>query len=374
MVAPLRAAFKSKINYGFAVTSELLAPLLHGWSSVKAPGAVCPPTEWRKALLIGANHIGDILYRTCALELLAKKFPQCEWHIIAQPPAEEVLMGNPAIGKVHRFGIPKSSRDSEFWDLARESYDAAICYDTGMYLRPMLLAVQLGIPNRVGYTHKGFSGLVTHPASIHYPQPYPAYFYEMVSQIADCDHGEPDLRPRVYPNQADRAAAIEFASSHFVSSVDRVFVCFATTRQPTTKWPNEYYAQVVARAESLGFRVVLCGAESDRNILTEIQVLSGVSCIINAGCLSLRALGVFLSSCEVVITPDSGPRHLANSVRTQVYFFRNLDSDQIETGKYCETETDLCNVYEHSVGKIQNIKEITPAFVNSQIFDKMFNS
>ena len=336
----LRRTFRSRRNYWAAFASELGGPVLRSWSNALAEGPCSKPCDWRKALLVGANHIGDILYLTGSIEALAQAFPACRLHIVSSAPASEVVERNPEIERVHRFELPRSRRSAGFEILKAERYDAAICYDSGMYFRPLKLAVALGIPNRVGYVHKGFSGWVTHPIRIQYPKPYAAYFRDLVAQLSG-RAASWSLRPVVGASEADQRDAAECRRMLGFGSTSRIVPCFVSTRQPTGVWPTDYYAKLMRMLEARGIDVVLCGAASDRETLEALRSDSRIKAPVIAGELGLRALVEFLRGCRAVICPDSGPRHLANAAGVPVFFFRNLRSSRVESGEYCETEHDF---------------------------------
>ncbi len=341
MVPPLRASFRSPANYAVAWASELASPVLSRWARGKASRPGTPPQNWRKGLLIGANHIGDILYRTCGLAELAAGLPACRWDIVAPSPACEALEGNPAIQKIHRFDLPDGAGAIGFRELQEENYDVAVCYDSGMYVRPLRLAVELGIPNRAAYVHKGFSALVTHPIPIHYPQPFPHYFKDLAASLTNVPPSG-EVRPAVFIASEDREAAESWWQDAGLRAGCPVVAVFLSTRQPTGLWPTDRFAGVVRRLreENLA-QVVLCGGPQDEDFLNGLKTGHGLDVPIMAGTLNLRELSHFLSKCRAVLCPDSGPRHLANAAETNVFFFRNLRSNAIETGKYCDTETDL---------------------------------
>jgi heptosyltransferase-2 len=297
--------------------------------------------EWRKGLLIGANHIGDILYRTSSLMQLAKGFPSCTWDILAPEPAAQVLENNPAIRKIHRMEIPYYGSE-DFMTLKTEKYDVAICYDTGMYTQPLLTATLLGIPNRVGYVHKGWSGLVTHPIRINYPQPFPAYFRDLVAQLTEQEINW-DLRPKVTLTDQDHRKAEALWSELKLADDRPVLACFVTTRQPTGVWPLEKFRETLELLHgSSTAQIVLCGAAQDAEKLKLLQSSLSLPVSINAGRLELRALIAFLTKCHVVLSTDSGPRHLANAAGVPVVFVRNPWFSRKEAGVYCpDSEYDL---------------------------------
>ncbi len=340
MELPLRRAFRSRHNYWAAVLSEFGRPVLRSWSNALAKGPCSKPCAWRKALLVGANHIGDILYLTGSIKALARGLPECRLHVVSSAPAFEVVECNSEIERVHRFDLPSSRRSPEFEILKGERYDAAICYDSGMYFRPLKMAVALGIPNRIGYVHKGFSGWVTHPIRIQYPKPYAAYFRDLVAQLIGRAPSW-SLRPVVVASEADQREAAECRRALGFGANSRIVPCFVSTRQPTGIWPRGYYAKLMRMLEARGIDVVLCGAASDREVLEALRQDNRIKAPVLAGELGLRALVEFLRGCRAVICPDSGPRHLANAAGVPVFFFRNLRSSRAESGEYCETEHDF---------------------------------
>lgn len=340
LIEMIPECFRSHSQLLCAHATEAVAPMLRmgsrWWS-----GSPTSPERWRKGLLIGANHIGDILYRTSSLMQLAKGFPDCTWDILAPEPASQVLEGNPAIRKIHRMEIP-SFGSEDFMKLKQEQYDVAICYDVGMYTRPLLTATLLGIPNRVGYVHKGWSGLVTHPVCINYPQPFPAYFRDLVAQLSG-QEASWDLRPKVTLTEQDHRKAEALWSELKLADKRPVLACFVTTRQPTGVWPLEKFRETLEILHgSIPIEMVLCGSPQDKEKLKSLQSLLSFPVSINAGRLELRALIAFLARCHVVLSTDSGPRHLANAAGAPVVFVRNPWFSRKEAGVYCPgSEYDL---------------------------------
>ena len=328
-----RATFRKRSNYLLARVSEaaraVVRPVFSPTRKQTAPG------EWRRGLLIGADHIGDVLYNTASLPHLARGLPDCKWSYLADPPAAELLRTNPFIDEliVRAPGLLDEIR--------RRKFDVAICYNSGQYWRDLIFAWRAGIPNRVGYVHKGFSGLITFPITIDYPQPYAVYFRSLVSQLTG-GNAAWELRPKVYATEDDCAAAEQLWRELKLQDRARVLACFVTSRQPTGIWPLEYFAETLSTlADKYNVTPVLCGSAGDRSVLSELLHQCRRDWRIVAGSLSLNAVSVFLSKCSVVLCPDTGPRHLANAGKVPVFFFRNLRSSKVESGAYCSSEIDL---------------------------------
>jgi len=297
---PSSKPFRKKANWLAALAVEALAPALRAYARLQT-GRSCLPSLWRKALIIGDNHIGDLLYRSASLGALKVGLPDCEFHYLAAPGSSQIIEGHPALASI----LPWLRSDSPL-DLAPEHlatlkamrFDAALCTNCIKYWPELLLALRLGIPNRAGYVYKGFSGWVTHPMPIRFPQSYPAYFRDYVAGLTG-QPGKWSLRPVIHSTADDEAAAGELWERLGLGRHKRLIACFMTTRQPTGVWPPKNFGKALQMLRpSAG--IVLCGAADDRALLERI------------------AAGV------------------------PVFFFRNLRSDPVETGAYLDSETDFC--------------------------------
>lgn len=366
----LKAAFRKPWLYFPALVTELAAPLLQ-FRALAQTGPASAPTSWRRGLLLGEVHIGDVLYNTASLPFLKQGLPACEWFYLAEPPAAEVLQTNPHLAGVIPLPRPRGGRPDAKKILAhlRElRLDVAVAYNCGMYRHDLGAAIRAGIPNRVGYVHKGFSGWVTHPVPFRHRQPYAAYFRDLVAHLTGLAPTW-SLRPQVFPTPEDEAKAAE-AWLETSSNPDRPrLACFVTTRQPSGSWPWESFGAAL-QPLSGRVQVVLCGAAGDREILEKLRAAFCPQATILAGRLPLRALVAFLRRCRACLCADSGPRHLANAAGIPVVFPRNLWFGKEEAGPYLPTEVDVspdCEFLSDSA-QAEALRAIPPSRVTEKLW------
>lgn len=342
-----RGAVRQRRNRVIAHLSEMAAPALRFVARQYTRARPAPPTEWRSLAIFGAGHIGDTLFRTPSLPILRRALPTCRIIYVCSPAVVELLATNPnvdeALPLVHE-GEPWRTRRATLDALRDRAIDAALCTDHIAYHTDLMLALRARIPARVGFVHKGFSGLVTHPVSALYPRPFPAYTRALVAAITGMSD-DWSLQPRVYPGPADEHEAGAAWHEMALDDGQPVVACTMTVRQRDTAiWPAERFLEtldLVARRRPM--HVVLCGSASDGPYLTRAaaQAPASLSCHVMAGRLGLLGLAAFLQRCDALLAPDSGPRHIANAVGTPVVFLRSLSVSQGEAGVYCETETDM---------------------------------
>ncbi len=97
----------------------------------------------------------------------------------------------------------------------------------------------------------------------------------------------------------------------------RTLVVSPCSSHAARNWRPEYYAQVADyAARNLGLRVVLCGGPSalERGMGERIQKLMREPCVNLIGTDTLIELYATLARAWALLTPDSGPAHMATAV------------------------------------------------------------
>lgn len=355
--------FRRRRNRVLGELSELAAPVLRSIGAIVARRPATPPASWRRGLIIGHTHMGDVLYRTASLEPLRQLLPHCAWSYLCAPGTAELLETQPAITEVLPLVRGENSWQlaaGGFAELRRRDFDVALCTNTLRHYPDLALATALGIPNRVGFRHKGMSGLLTLPVPLQFPSPFPAYFRTMVAAVGKTPGAWP-LRPLVEVSEADRTAADRCWDELDLDEMP-VVACVLTTRQAHGNWPAAHLIEALrlARAER-GFAVVLCGGAGNVGVLTDTARSLEQPVRVIAGRLGLRALAAFLGRCAALLTLDTGPRHLANAAGIPVLFARNLSHSRVEAGAYCDSEIDVAPPLEYlSDAEIAAVAARTP--------------
>lgn len=90
-------------------------------------------------------------------------------------------------------------------------------------------------------------------------------------------------------------------------------------------WRADRYAAVADHAIAQGWRVVLCGGRSDLERSTSDAILAAMSApdkdaatLDLVGKDTLKQLPALLARADLLMTPDSGPMHIANAMGTKV--------------------------------------------------------
>ncbi|MCU1635004.1 MAG: glycosyl transferase [Cryobacterium sp.] len=84
---------------------------------------------------------------------------------------------------------------------------------------------------------------------------------------------------------------------------------------PSRTWPPGHFREAVQLLGTRGYRIVVTGSESERQLTAAVAGTDGADL---GGRLSLRELSAVLAGAGVVITGNTGPAHLAAAVGTPV--------------------------------------------------------
>jgi heptosyltransferase I len=115
-------------------------------------------------------------------------------------------------------------------------------------------------------------------------------------------------------------SALERAA-RLIPQPGRTLIVSPCSSHPARNWRPEFYARVADHAaENLGFRILLCGGRSalERDAGAEIAQQMRAPCLNLIGQDTLIEFYATLARAAVLVTPDSGPVHMATSLAVPV--------------------------------------------------------
>jgi heptosyltransferase I len=115
-------------------------------------------------------------------------------------------------------------------------------------------------------------------------------------------------------------AAREWAHAQWVEDGARTLLVSPCSSHVLRNWRAERYAAVADHAVSRGWRVVLCGGRSQLERETADAILAAMEtpALDLVGKDTLKQLPALLERADLVMTPDSGPMHIANAMGAKV--------------------------------------------------------
>ncbi|TXH64083.1 MAG: lipopolysaccharide heptosyltransferase family protein, partial [Thermomonas sp.] len=130
------------------------------------------------------------------------------------------------------------------------------------------------------------------------------------------------VRQEVVWNLPVPDAAHDWARAQWADDGRRTLMISPCSSHVLRNWRAERYAALADHATMQGWRIVLCGGrsalerETGDAILAAMQARDGVLDLIGKD--TLKQLPALLARADLLVTPDSGPMHIANAMGTKV--------------------------------------------------------
>ena len=267
------------------------------------------------------NWVGDMVMATPTLRAVRRNFGSAARIVgILRPQLGELLAGTFWIDEQCHFdprsGRKEYSRLALLARLRRERFDMALLLTNSLHTA--VLAWLGGAKQRVGYARDGRSWFLTHrvPPHLHgrrwRPMPMVESYLSLAREVG-CPDESPRLELTVTAAESEQAARVWRDLG--LRSDGRVVALNSTGAFGAAKlWPAEHCAelarQIVAKLDH--DVLVFCGP-GERDAARQIAAQSGSSRVFSlaaqAGGLGL-AKGC-LARCRLMVSTDSGPRHMA---------------------------------------------------------------
>lgn len=131
--------------------------------------------------------------------------------------------------------------------------------------------------------------------------------------------------------------AHEWAAAQWPDDGQPVLMISPCSSHVRRNWYADRYAALADHAASRGWRVVLCGGRSDLERSTTDAILAAMQspALDLVGKDTLKQLPALLARADLLVTPDSGPMHIANAVGTAVLGL-HAASNPLRSGPYSD--------------------------------------
>ena len=282
--------------------------------------------DCRNILVRGVNWIGDAVMTMPAIRSMKLTHPDARITLLVKPWVSRLFEKDPNVdeiilyseayqGLAGKFRLAKEIKNKHFCMalLLQNAFDAAF------------IAFLSGIPARIGYNRDSRRMLLTKAVpfddqakALHHIE----YYLDLVRKAGFSAKYE---RPWIYLSLEERLEARDK-----LKSLRRPVVGInpGATFGSSKRWRPARFAEVACRVISeLQGSAVIFGGPSETGIAEEIEKefsnLAGdpglqMQLLNMAGQTDIRELASLISECDLLVTNDSGPMHIAYAVRTPV--------------------------------------------------------
>ena len=282
----------------------------------------------KKILVINPFGIGDVLFTTPVIKALKQQYPDAFIGYWSNLRVKPILESNSQINKVFalsRGDLKKLYQESFFkgiwsaiklvWEIKKEHFD--ICFDFSLDHRYSLLAKLIGIRQRIGFNYKGRGRFLTKRIDLTgYQEKHVVEYYLELLKFLDIPVVDKSLYLGV--SEESQQKAQDMLAQGGIEENDLVIGIAPGAGGSWGKdasykhWPALKFAQVAERlATELKAKIVILGDESEQKIAEVIAHVLRNKPIDLTGKTGLEILPAVIKNCNLLITNDGGPMHMA---------------------------------------------------------------
>ena len=198
-------------------------------------------------------------------------------------------------------------------EIRLSDFDLAIVLHPTSF-RNALIPFLAGIPERIGSNVSGRGILLTRTCADQ-TDLHEVHRYLRVLELIDI-HGS-NAKLEFWHTDADRHAAHQILATHRISSEEHLIGVNLGTTWETKRWSLENFADVITQIQKrFEARILLTGSTAEIPLGEALAQIAKVEAINLIGKTTLMQLGALIESCNLYLTCDSGPMHIAAAVGT----------------------------------------------------------
>lgn len=274
--------------------------------------------DHKRIAVVFLMHLGDVVLTTPFVHALRKAAPHSHITYVMDKKLEELMRFNPYIDEL--VTVDKKGQDDSFSALrriGRSLNHPDVLINLNPSERASFLSLEAGAKEFVGMSHFLFRPFMDTYTRLDRKTRHAADMYVNVLEqlgITAVEHEglEVFLSPE-WEAQADR-----FYDREGVLAKDTLIGFNVGSAVPAKRWPKERFAQVADHFAAKGCKIIFFGGPGDREMVEEVMTHMSSSAIMGTGLFSLGELAAAVKRCNLFITNDSGPMHVAVSQQVPV--------------------------------------------------------
>ncbi len=287
------------------------------------------------------NWIGDLVMATPVLTDLRKAFPKASISAMCRFQICELLREDESIDELFCFTKPAndfSKREDKRNIIAKLQ---AGKYDLGILLTNSFSSAwwfwQGGVKRRLGYSAFPRSFLLTDSVTRSTEKMHQVDQYKKLLGPLGIPHSK--TSPRLYVSAKEVEESKELLFQRGYKKGNKLVGINPGAAYGTAKcWPPDRFRSLAKVLLQDGFSVVFFGDAASFSLVKEICQDLPPQVMKLAGVTSLRELACLIKDCDVLVTNDSGPMHIAAAFGTSLVALFGSTDDSV-TGPYGQSES-----------------------------------
>ncbi len=272
-------------------------------------------SENMKIIVRSPNWIGDAVLCLSSIEYIKEKIPQAQITILAKNWVKDVFLNHPTIDEIISIDKPKTALIRE---IKKRNFDIGILF-TNSFSSAFLFFVA-GVRKRTGYKTNLRSIFLTDglPLPKNLEKMHQRDYYLEIAQKAVGGNGI-SKNPAIYLTNGETDRADSILKNFDISQNAKIVGIFpGASYGPAKMWGTGKFKSLAEKiVKNENAKVLVFGGNKEKILGAAIQ--NKTNSIINlCGKTTARELMALIKRCNVFITNDTGPMHIASALNVPV--------------------------------------------------------
>jgi len=273
--------------------------------------------DFKRILIVRTDRIGDVVLSTPVIKAIRDAYPNAYIAMMVSPYAKDIVEGNPYLDGVIIYD--KDSKHKSWHrtikfahNLKKKRFDLAIILHPTN--RVHLVTFLAGIHKRVGYDRK--LGFLLTDRIKHIKQLGEKHELEYNLDLIRYLGIEPEEKNTFMPIRPISEKQVEeLLQQKGIIESDKILAIHPGASCPSKIWPNDRFAEVADRLiDRYGFKVLFVAAAADLALAQRVVKQMHHPALNLTGKISVSQLASVLKRCQLFISNDSGPVHIASAI------------------------------------------------------------
>ncbi|MEC7641500.1 MAG: glycosyltransferase family 9 protein [Nitrospinota bacterium] len=283
-----------------------------------------PKTKPQKILLIKLGAVGDLVFASAFFDSVRKHFNHAQVVLLTGKTSVRTVENNPSLDRLLLADDAALYKGSLFFRcretlriiklLRSESFDLAFVLHRSWIFN--LLAFLCGIPQRVGFRRGREGILLTHKVDLQPNRNERESYLDILRELGTAAKYE---RSFYYLSRAEDEFLSSFLHNHKIREEENLIGIApgggknVKTHMANKRWPEKNYIGLIEKIrEAIPCRIILFGGRDDGEIASRIRK-EHPACL-DATDLSFGEMASVFRRCQLLISNDSGPLHIASAM------------------------------------------------------------
>ncbi len=283
--------------------------------------------ESMRILVVKLVAIGDLVVALPTIKALQKSFKRAHLVMLVTPRVKEVVEGLPYLNEIIYYDIFGKHRSIVGFfkflkEVRKRRFDLVIELDH-YYRISTIISYISGARERIGFdlSGQGRRGLFTKRVPYRIDCHEVEAFLETAKAVgAEISNKDKQLI-EIWCSEADKKYVADLFKEWEITPSDRLVGIHPGSgiTALSRRWMPERFAEVADwLISTYGVRVIFTGSKDELELITAIRSQMHAESIVSAGKTTLKQFAELTRHCELFISIDTGPMHIAAAMKTRV--------------------------------------------------------